>query len=233
MFEREPSILISCRAVRCLILINVLKTPCCTSSFWSLDVVDEFATRSASILSWKVRVLSWLLLRFLQEMSVRKKMMKARKTLILSSSYINIMLGDPNCWSFFHFFWGGRQGERTVWERAQREGELGALSVMLPQLGRKSPSRLVQGNICRNECWRSQTRHGTAVFFLWKIECLFKWSVDQTACIILGKIGRKNLGPSKAMVFCPGTSEVHVFQWQKKVKGGCYLGRHLSCKRVK
>lgn len=107
MFEREPSILISCRAVRCLILINVLKTPCCTSSFWSLDVVDEFATRSASILSWKIRVLSKLLLRFLQEMSVRKKMMKARKTLILSSSYKDIILGDPNCWSFFSEFFGG------------------------------------------------------------------------------------------------------------------------------
>ena len=88
--------------------------------------------------------------------------------------YIDIILGEPNCWSFFSLFLGGRQGERTVWERAQREGELGALSVMLPQLGRKSPSRLVQGNICRNECWRPHTRHGTAVFFLWKIESLFK-----------------------------------------------------------
>ena len=42
-------------------------------------------------------------------------MMKARKTLILSSSYIDIMLGDPNCWSFFHFFfWGvAKANERS------------------------------------------------------------------------------------------------------------------------
>lgn len=73
MFEREPSIFDQPR--------KMLDTYQCTENtmFADIDAVDEFATRSAGILSRKVRVLSKLLLRFLQEMSVRKKMMKARK----------------------------------------------------------------------------------------------------------------------------------------------------------